>query len=95
MIDSTACDSIQGFEVIAVTDGTPEAAVAADIGSFAWDATNNKMYVKDSGAYTTTGWVDVALDTVNDLKAEIQAITASAATYAEFQTDIAAWTASP
>ncbi len=97
--DAAAVDYVQVFEALVVTDATPEAAVKADIGSFAWDATNNKLYVKDSGAYTNTGWVEVAAATSAAakaaLKSELQAIVASAATWGEFQTDVAAWTASP
>lgn len=37
--------------------GSPESAQAASIGSIYSDYTNGKLYVKATGAGTTTGWV--------------------------------------
>ncbi len=97
-VDAAIVTGTSGDNLVFVTD-TPEAAVKADPGTLAWDATNNNLYVKDSGAWTNTGWVNVgtavAAVAKAALKSELQAIVASAATWGEFQTDVAAWTASP
>lgn len=97
MLESTAeaVTGLAGVDAIAITDATPEAAVKGDVGSVAWDAANNTLYVKDTGAYTNTGWVDVAAAAKAAVIAELQAIVASAADFTELKTDIAAWTASP
>lgn len=105
-VDAAIVTGTSGDNLVFVT-ATPEGAVKADPGTLAWDATNNNLYVKDSGAWTNTGWVNVGTAVATTLgasaaatakaalKSELQAIVASAATWGEFQTDVAAWTASP
>ena len=70
-------------------------------------ATNLPKFTNVTAPRTRTNWeadAEVAIDAAiaaavaahkTEIKNEIKAIVASAATYAEFQTDVAAWTPSP
>ncbi len=50
-LENTAGD----FQIFGV-DATPEAAVTGSIGDLAIDRTGGKMYIKNSGSATNTGW---------------------------------------
>lgn len=50
------------FQVFSV-NGSPQSSIVGSIGDIAIDATNGRMYFKETGNSTNTGWVNIATGT--------------------------------